>query len=135
MMHHDEHASAGSKQQRPSQELYVHYTVRLRKGSLASQGLVRHSQRFNCRYEAGWLATLIEEFYVLLDGPDPRESLLYPLLYHRFEEAKPSRMPSAIPQEVTQEEEHESEDDGAVDLTELQEMSKNLRGYFDGETE
>jgi hypothetical protein len=66
--------------------------------------------------EAGWLTTLIEEFYILLDGPDPRGSRLYSLLYHRFEALRAVPMPAPLPQEGS----------GAV-----QDMSKNLQGYFD----
>jgi len=121
------------QQQHPAQiqEAYIQYTVRIRKGSLAAQRLLQHTQRFNSRYEAGWLATLIEEFYVLLDGPDPRGSLLYPLLYHRFE---PSRQPSILSaplQAVVNEEIHEEERDAGIDLTDVEDMSKNLQGYFD----
>jgi hypothetical protein len=122
-----------------TKELYTQYTIRIRKGSLASQGLAQHAQRFNSRYEAGWLATLIEEFYVLLDGPDPRASLLYPLLYHRFEPSVlsiPVQAPvPSLRSSESDEEENSQEGDLSMNLTDLQDMAKNLQGFFDDEEE
>jgi hypothetical protein len=63
------------------------YSVRIRWDSLAATGAARHARQFHHRYVASWLTTLVEEFYVLLEGPDPRDSLLYPLLYQRFRQA------------------------------------------------
>ncbi len=128
-MTHDEKSTSAQRVE-PGQASYIQYKIRLRKGSLAEQGLQRQAQRFNSRYEAGWLATLIEEFYVLLDGPDPRSSLLYPLLYHRFEALKAVSMPAPLPQEGSEAVPPHERDDG-IDLTEVQDMSKNLQGYFD----
>jgi hypothetical protein len=119
----------------PPAEMYIQYTIRLRKGSLAAQGISQHAQRFNCRYEAGWLATLIEEFYVLLDGSDPRASLLYPLLYHRFEPTRetPPFYPGFSQSDQEQAEESTEEHDASIDLTAVADMSKNLQGYFEEE--
>jgi hypothetical protein len=118
----------------PPSETYIQYSIRLRKGSLAAQGIAQHAQRFNCRYEAGWLATLIEEFYVLLDGPDPRASLLYPLLYHQFEPGRETPLyPGFSQSDQDQEEESTEEKDASIDLTTVADMSKNLKGYFEEE--
>ena len=109
-------------------EVYHHCTIRIRKELLASQSLAHHMQRFHSRYEAAWLAMLIEEFYVLLDGSDPRASLLYPLLYHRFEVSQPA---STHPQE--KEEGNEERENESLPSMEIQEMAVNLQGYFDEE--
>jgi len=112
---------------------YIQYIIRIRKESLAAQGLPRHTQRFNNRYEAGWIATLVEEFYVLLDGPDPRASLIYPLLYHLFESSRQTPMiPSSFSnQPVSEVIAPEDEVGEAIDLVNLQDMSENLRGYLE----
>ena len=112
----------------PKQEAYNRYTIRIQKGSLAAQGLPKHMQRFNIRYPAGWLATLVEEFYVLLDGPDPRSSLLFPLIYQRFESTTVSSDLSAHLSTIKV---GEKEQEADIDLAELQDMSNNLQGYFD----